>query len=88
MTEQKKKKRWIKSAVEDRGALHRHLGVAEGEKIPEEKLRDALKSKDPAIRKEANLAMTLKGFHKDKKEKQRPTAKGLMSKMYGKKSVE
>lgn len=54
---------WIANAVKNKGALHSHLKVAQGEKIPEEKLRAAQHSKNPAIRREAALAATLKGFH-------------------------
>ena len=59
-----KKKKWISGAVaEGKGKLHKKLGVPEGEKIPEEKLNEALKSKDKTERKEALLAKTLKKFH-------------------------
>ncbi len=81
-------KKWIKNAVEGgKGKLHEHLGVAKGEKIPEDKLKAAANSKDSTVRKEANLAMTLKGFHNKKEEKKKaPTAKGMRAKMYGEKS--
>lgn len=81
------KKKWIKGAVKDKGALHRHLGVAEGDKIPEEKLRSALHSKDKTVRKEAKLAMTLKGMHHEKKEEKKKmrTAKEVRGKFYGSK---
>ena len=60
----KKKKSWISGAVaEGKGKLHHKLGVPEGEKIPEEKLNQALRSKDKTERKEAQLAKTLKSFH-------------------------
>lgn len=60
------KKKWIKAATENKGALHRHLGVPEGEKIPAKKLKKALHSSNSTIRKEANLAKTLKGItHKE-----------------------
>jgi hypothetical protein len=39
-----------------RGLLHQKLGVPQDEKIPESKLRQALKSKSPALRKEAQFA--------------------------------
>lgn len=82
MSEEKpKKKKWVKAAVKDKGALHRHLGVPEGEKIPEAKLYEALNSKDEKIRKEAQLAMTLKGMHKKKKAM---SAEETMRKRYGK----
>lgn len=64
------KKKWIGKAVaEGKGKLHAHLGVKAGEKIPEEKLNEALHSKNPTIRKEANLAKTLKHFHPAAKKK-------------------
>lgn len=64
------KKKWIAGSVaEGKGALHRHLNVPEGEKIPEEKLNEAMHSKDGKIRKEANLAKTLKKFHPAAKKK-------------------
>jgi hypothetical protein len=56
-------KHWIKNAIKRPGALHRALGVPEGEKIPAEKLRKAKHSKNARIRREANLAETLKGMH-------------------------
>lgn len=79
------KKHFIKNAVANKGALHRHLGVKEGETIPEEKLHSALKSKDSKIRKEANLAMTLKGLHHGAEKDKKKTHTEVMSKMYGKK---
>ncbi len=57
-------KMWIKEATKNKGKLHRELGVKEGEKIPDKKLAKAEKSKNPTIRKEANLARTLKGLKK------------------------
>lgn len=79
------KKRWIKGAIGSPGALHRHLGIPEGDKIPEARLREAARSKNPTIRKEANLAMTLKGFHRDDKEKKpaRRSAKDVRRTLYG-----
>jgi hypothetical protein len=60
----KGKKKWIHGAVaEGKGKLHKKLGIPEGEKIPEEKLNEALHSKDKTERKEAQLAKTLKKFH-------------------------
>jgi hypothetical protein len=56
--------KWIQGAVSKRpGALHRALHVPEGEKIPEKKLAKAEHSSNPRVKKEANLAETLKGFH-------------------------
>ena len=55
---------WIAGATKNKGALHRKLGVPEGEKIPAKKLAKAAHSKDPTERKEVALAKTLKGLHK------------------------
>lgn len=59
-------KKWIQAALgpESKGKLHRKLRVKQGEKIPEGKLVKAEHSKSPALRKEANLAKTLKSFKK------------------------
>ncbi len=46
-----------------KGALHRDLGVPEGEDIPESKLRKAEHSKNPKIRKRAIFAATMKKWH-------------------------
>jgi hypothetical protein len=58
------KKKWIKEAIKHPGALHKELGVKEGKKIPEKKLEKAEHSKNPTMRKRANLAETLKGMKK------------------------
>ena len=55
---------WIKGATQNKGALHKKLGVPEGKKIPAKKLEKAEHSKNPKERKEAVLAKTLKGFKK------------------------
>ena len=55
---------WIKGAIKHPGALHKALGVKEGEKIPEKKLEKAEHSKNPVTAKRARLAETLKGLHK------------------------
>lgn len=54
---------WIAGATQNKGALHRNLGVPQGEKIPAKKLQAAAKSSNPTIAKEASLAKTLKSFH-------------------------
>lgn len=61
-----KPKKWIQGAIKHPGKLHRELGVPEGKKIPAKKLNKAAHSSNPVIKKEANLAKTLKGFHKKK----------------------
>lgn len=59
-----KPKFWIKKAIgSGKGKLHEKLGVPKDEKIPEKKLEKAEHSENPTIRKEANLAKTLKGMH-------------------------
>ncbi len=57
------KKKWIQGAIGEKGALHRQMGVPEGEKIPEAKLESAANSSDELLAKRARLAMTLKGFN-------------------------
>lgn len=57
-----KSKKWIAGATKNKGALHRALGVPEGEKIPAKKIAAAKNSDNPRIAKEAQLASTLKGF--------------------------
>jgi hypothetical protein len=44
------------------GALHRALGISQDQKIPPAKLREALRSKDPHVRKMANLAKNMKSW--------------------------
>ncbi len=56
--------KWIQGAIKHPGKLHRELGVPEGEKIPAKKLEKAEHSKNSTIRREANLAETLKGLRK------------------------
>lgn len=56
-------KNWISGAIKHPGALHAHLGIPKGEKIPEGRLRNAARQ-GGVIGKEANLALTLKGFNK------------------------
>lgn len=55
-------KKWIKDATDNKGALHKALGVLESKKIPEKKLDKALHSKNMKIRKEAILDKTLRSF--------------------------
>lgn len=58
------KEQWIQKAIKKPGALHKELGVKQGEKIPAKKLKQAEHSKNPTERKRANLAKTLKKLHK------------------------
>ena len=55
-------KNWMAGAVKHPGALHRDLGVPEGEKIPAAKLEKAANSSNPTLRRRANLAKTFKKF--------------------------
>jgi hypothetical protein len=61
----KKGKNWIQGAIKHEGALHRELGVKQGNKIPAGKLRAAAK-KGGKEGKRARLAETLKGLHHKK----------------------
>lgn len=57
------KKNWIAKAVGKKGALHKALGVKEGEKIPASKL--AVKENDtPLMKKRKLLAQTLSKMKK------------------------
>lgn len=55
---------FIQKAIKHPGALHKALGVPQGEKIPAKKLAKAAHSDNPTMRKRANLAKTLKSFNK------------------------
>jgi hypothetical protein len=59
-----KPKHWIAKATKRPGALHAALGVDKDKKIPAMKLAKAEHSKNPRIKKEANLAKTLRGLRK------------------------
>ncbi len=60
----KKDGNFIKKAIKHPGALRKKLKVKEGENIPEKKLIKAEHSKNPATRKQAILAKTLKQMNK------------------------
>lgn len=57
-------KNWIQGAIKHPGALHRQLGVPEGEKIPAAKLKAAVHSSNPTLRRRARLAETLKSMQR------------------------
>lgn len=59
------KNRWIQSAIAHPGALHKELGVKQGEKISKGKLKKAAKAKGK-LGKRARLAETLSKFHHGK----------------------
>lgn len=52
---------FIQGAIKRPGALHKKLGVPQGQKIPAKKL-NAAASKGGLLGKEANFAKELKGF--------------------------
>ena len=56
-------KNWIAKAIKHPGALHRQLGVPQGEKIPAGKLAAAAEKGGTEGRR-ARLAQTLKRMHK------------------------
>jgi len=58
------KKKFIQEAIKKPGALRKALHVKEGHDIPEKKLEKAEKSKNPTMRKRAQLAETLKHMRK------------------------
>jgi hypothetical protein len=54
---------WIAKATENKGGLHRALGVPEGKNIPKSKVAKAA-SKPGKVGKEARLAETLSNLRK------------------------
>ena len=75
-------KNWIAGAIKKPGALHKSLGVPQGEKIPAKKLEKATKSDNPKLAKRANLAMTLKGLRKGKQDGGANEADGFLRDYY------
>lgn len=57
------KKSWIAGAIKHPGALHKELGVPQGQKIPPKKIAAAAQ-KGGVEGKRARLAQTLAGFSK------------------------
>lgn len=57
------KKNWIAGAIGKPGALHKQMGIPQGQKIPAKKLASAA-TKGGVLGKRARLAETLKGFNK------------------------
>lgn len=58
-------KDWIKQSIKHPGALHRQLGIKQGDKIPAKTLASAAK-KGGKLGARARLAITLKRMHKNK----------------------
>jgi hypothetical protein len=50
--------KWMAGAVKHPGALHRSLGVPQGQKIPAAKIAKAAHSSNPTLRRRAVLAQT------------------------------
>lgn len=61
-------KKWIQAMHMKKGALHKELHVPEGKKIPSSKLKKAEHSKNPKLKKRAQLAETLKGLRHGKRK--------------------
>lgn len=60
---EKNVKKWIQKAITHPGALHRQLGVPQGQKIPAAKL-EAASHKPGLLGQRARLAQELKKFHR------------------------
>ena len=58
------KKNWIQDAIGKPGALHKQMGIKEGQKIPYAALRSAAKGGNSLKAKRARLAMTLRKMKK------------------------
>lgn len=54
---------WIQGAVKSPGALHKQMGIPQGQNIPAKRL-DAAASKPGLEGQRARLAQTLKGLNK------------------------
>lgn len=69
-------KKFIQKAIKKPGALHKQLGVPEGETIPKSKLRAAAKKGNTKLAKRARLALTLEKMpHNGKSAAKKSTAK-------------
>lgn len=58
--------KFIQKAIKKPGSLRKALHTKKGENIPEEKLKKAEHSKNPTMRKRAQLADTLRKLRKKK----------------------
>lgn len=58
------KAKFIQKAIKRPGQLHRDLGIPEDKPIPVEKIRVALKHRDPKVRARARLALRLRAMAK------------------------
>ncbi len=64
-------KQWISSAIKHPGALHKQMGVPEGQKIPKKRLAAAANA-GGTLGRRARLAQTLATFHMPKGGTQAP----------------
>lgn len=88
MQDTKKKKRWIKSAINPEHKGQFKEKAEKSGKSTKEFAEEHMHSKGK-IGKQARLAATLMGMHHEKKEeKKKPSTVGMIGKMYGKKSLE
>ena len=55
---------WIAKATENKGGLHRSLGIPEGQKIPEKKIIKAAHSDNERVARQGRLAETLEKLRK------------------------
>jgi hypothetical protein len=62
----KKPRNFIKGAIKHPGALHRALGVPQGQTIPPAKVAAAAASDNPDLRRKAQFARTLGKLSKKK----------------------
>jgi len=58
--------KFIQKAIKKPGALRKALHVKKGEKIPKAKIKKAEHSKNPTMRRRANLAETLSKLRRKK----------------------
>lgn len=58
-------KKWIQKAIKKPGALHRQMGIPEGQTIPVSRLRSAAK-KGGTLGRRARLALTLRKIRTSK----------------------
>jgi len=61
-------KKWIQGAIGKPGALHRQLGIPQGQKIPKSTLQAAA-GKGGTLGKRARLALTLSHLSRHSKQK-------------------
>ncbi len=59
-----------------RGKLHRELGISEDQKIPKTRLRSAMNSNDPEVRRDAIRANTMAHWDHKRPGSTRPSIRG------------